>query len=154
MVEYKFDTQLLIEGQNLDEDAINEYYNKFLKDSNQSMLTYLLYGLYYLNFCSSKYNYNDLLVFIRNNREELLENELYMKILCLCYRRLESNRFLDKKETLELMDDNFRKVAITNLKINIEFKELTEDEIQNIIDSNRIIENIDSVIWYLTSRRN
>ena len=26
MVEYKFDTQLLIEGQNLDEDAINEYF--------------------------------------------------------------------------------------------------------------------------------
>ena len=25
MIEYKFDTQLLIEGQNLSEDAINEY---------------------------------------------------------------------------------------------------------------------------------
>ena len=25
MLEYKFDTQLLIEGENLDEDAINEY---------------------------------------------------------------------------------------------------------------------------------
>ncbi len=25
MIEYKFDTQLLIEGENLDEDAINDY---------------------------------------------------------------------------------------------------------------------------------
>ncbi|MGN1398629.1 MAG: kinase to dihydroxyacetone kinase [Erysipelotrichaceae bacterium] len=33
MVEYKFDTQLLIEGQNLDEDAINEYFiNNFKGD--------------------------------------------------------------------------------------------------------------------------
>ena len=33
MVEYKFDTQLLIEGQNLDEDAINEYFvNNFEGD--------------------------------------------------------------------------------------------------------------------------
>ena len=33
MVEYKFDTQLLIEGQNLDEDAINEYFvNHFQGD--------------------------------------------------------------------------------------------------------------------------
>ena len=33
MVEYKFDTQLLIEGQNLDEVAINEYFvNNFKGD--------------------------------------------------------------------------------------------------------------------------
>ena len=33
MVEYKFYTQLLIEGQNLDEDAINEYFvNNFKGD--------------------------------------------------------------------------------------------------------------------------
>ena len=33
MVEYKFDTQLLIEGQNIDEDAINEYFvNNFKGD--------------------------------------------------------------------------------------------------------------------------
>ena len=33
MVENKFDTQLLIEGQNLDEDAINEYFvNNFKGD--------------------------------------------------------------------------------------------------------------------------
>ena len=31
MVEYKFDTQLLIEGQNLDEDAINEYFGNNFK---------------------------------------------------------------------------------------------------------------------------
>lgn len=28
MLEYKFDTQLLIEGENLDEDKINEYFIK------------------------------------------------------------------------------------------------------------------------------
>lgn len=31
MLEYKYDTQLLIEGTNLDEDAINEYFNNHLK---------------------------------------------------------------------------------------------------------------------------
>jgi dihydroxyacetone kinase-like predicted kinase len=31
MLEYKFDTQLLIEGQNLDEDAINDYFTNNLK---------------------------------------------------------------------------------------------------------------------------
>ena len=31
MLEFKFDTQLLIEGKNLDEDAINEYFTKNFK---------------------------------------------------------------------------------------------------------------------------
>ena len=31
MLEFKFDTQLLIEGQNLSEDAINEYITNNLK---------------------------------------------------------------------------------------------------------------------------
>ena len=30
MLEYKFDTQLLIEGENLDEDAINDYFTENL----------------------------------------------------------------------------------------------------------------------------
>ena len=31
MLEFKFDTQLLIEGQNLDEDAINDYFTEHFK---------------------------------------------------------------------------------------------------------------------------
>ncbi len=31
MLEFKFDTQLLIEGKDLDEDAINEYFTKNFK---------------------------------------------------------------------------------------------------------------------------
>lgn len=31
MIEYKFDTQLLIEGENLDEDAINDYITEHFK---------------------------------------------------------------------------------------------------------------------------
>lgn len=31
MLEFRYDTQLLIEGENLDEDAINEYFTENLK---------------------------------------------------------------------------------------------------------------------------
>ena len=31
MLEYKFDTQLLIDGHDLDEDAINDYFTNHLK---------------------------------------------------------------------------------------------------------------------------
>ena len=51
-----------------------------------------------------------------------------------------------KYVTLELMDDNFRKIVETNLKISVGFKELSEDEVNTIVESNKVIENIDKVI--------
>lgn len=129
------------------EEKVNEYYKVFVSQNEKSMLTFLLYAIYYLR--KNNYNYNELLRFLKNHKQELLENELYLKLLCLCYKQLEDNRLLDKRETLELMDDNFKKIVITNLKINVEFKELTEDEINTIVESNKVIENIDKVIEHL-----
>lgn len=51
-----------------------------------------------------------------------------------------------KYVTLELMDDNFRKIVETNLKISVGFKELSENEVNTIVESNKVIENIDEVI--------
>ncbi len=131
------------------EEKVNGYYKEFVSKNEKSMLTFLLYSLYYLEKRNNNYNYNDLLEFLRNNKEELLKNELYLKILCLCYKQLEDNRYMEKKETLEFMDDNFKKIIITNLKINLEFKCISEDEIKTIVESNKVIENIDTVLNYL-----
>lgn len=125
---------------------IDEYYEVFVSQNEKSILTFLLYAIYYLRKKKNKFNYNDLLRFLKNHKQEVLENELYLKLLCLCYKQLEDNRFIDKKETMELMDDNFRKIVETNLKISVEFKELSEDEINTIVESNKVIENIDKVI--------
>ena len=131
------------------EEKIDEYYKVFVSQNEKSILTFLLYAIYYLRKNKNNYNYNDLLRFLRNNKEELLKNELYLKLLCLCYRQLEDNRFLDKRETLDLMDDNFRKIAETNLKISVEFKELSEDEIKTIVENDKVVENIDKAIEHL-----
>jgi len=131
------------------EEKINEYYNIFVSQSEKSIFTFLLYALYYLKKKKNNYNCNDLLRFLRNNTDELLKSELYLKLLCLCYKQLDNNRSLDKREIMELMDDNFRKIVATNLKININLRVLTEDEIEDIIKNNKIIDNIDDVIWYL-----
>ena len=131
------------------EEKINEYYNVFVSQDEKSILTFLLYALYYLRKRNTNLNYNDLLKFLGKHKNELLENELYLKLLCLCYKKLDDNRFLEKKETLELMDDNFRKITATNLKVNVNLKTLTENEIQAIITNDKVIENIDEVLWYL-----
>ena len=107
-------------------EKVDDYYKVFISQDKKSILTFLLYALYYLRKGNTILNYNELLRFLGKHRDELLENELYLKLLCLCYKELDNNRFLDKKETLELMDDNFRKITVTNLKISVEFKELSK----------------------------
>ncbi len=130
-------------------EKVDDYYKVFISQDKKSILTFLLYALYYLRKGNTILNYNELLRFLGKHRDELLENELYLKLLCLCYKELDNNRFLDKKETLELMDDNFRKITVTNLKISVEFKELSKSEIQKIVDNDKLIENIDKVIQHL-----
>lgn len=131
------------------EEKIDEYYKVFVSQNEKSVLTFLLYAIYYLKKKKNNFNYNDLLRFLKNHKQELLENEVYLKLLCLCYKQLEDNRFLDKRETLELMDENFRKIAVTNLKISVEFKELSEDKIKTIVENDKVVENIDKVIEHL-----
>lgn len=133
-------------------EKVDDYYKVFISQDEKSILTFLLYALYYLRKRNTNLNYNELLRFLEKHKDELLESELYLKLLCLCYKQLDSNRFLDKKETLELMDDNFRKIAVTNLKINVDLKTITEEEIQGLISNDKVLNNIDDVIWYLTNR--
>lgn len=130
-------------------EKVDDYYKVFISQDKKSILTFLLYALYYLRKGNTILNYNELLRFLGKHKDELLESELYLKLLCLCYKQLDNNRFLDKKETLELMDDNFRKITVTNLKISVEFKELSKSEIQEIVDNDKLIENIDKVIQHL-----
>lgn len=133
-------------------EKVDDYYKVFISQDEKSILTFLLYALYYLKKRNTNLNYNDLLRFLGKHKDELLESELYLKLLCLCYKQLDSNRFLDKKETLELMDDNFRKIAVTNLKIKVDLKTITEEEIQGLISNDKMLDNIDDAIWYLTNR--
>ena len=149
--EYK-STEIKKTNEEILAEKVDDYYKVFISQDEKSILTFLLYALYYIRKRNTNLNYNDLLRFLGKHKDELLESELYLKLLCLCYKQLDSNRFLDKKETLELMDDNFRKIAVTNLKINVDLKTITEEEIQGLISHDKVLDNIDDAIWYLTNR--
>ena len=47
------------------------------------------------------------------------------------------------------MDEDFKKIAITNLNISIEFEKLSENEIQQIINSSIGVDNIDKVLEHV-----
>ena len=135
------------------EEKVEEYYKTFSAQDEKTILTYLLYAVYYLENRNNKFNYNALLRFLKNKKEEILSNELYMKLIYLCYSKLEENRFMDKRETIELLDENYKKIVYTNLKINVDLKKITEEEVHDIISTDKVIENIDDIIWYLYTSR-
>lgn len=131
------------------EEKVNEYYKVFIFQDEKSILTFLLYALYFIQKRESIFNYSDLLNFLRKHKEELQKNEKYQKILYLCYNSLYRGRDAEIKETLDLMDEDFKKIAITNLNISIEFEKLSENEIQQIINSGTCVDNIDRVLEHL-----
>ena len=136
------------------EEKVDEYYKVFVSQDEKSILTYLLYAVYYLKNRNNIFNYNDLLRFLNKNKDNILSTEIYMKLIYLCYCKLESNRIIDKRETLNLLDESYKKIAFTNFKINIDLKTITEKEVKDIIDNDKIIDNIDDVIWYLYNGEN
>ena len=66
--------------------------------------------------------------------------------------RVKEYKTYDKKETLELMDDDFKKIIVTNLKINVELKELSKNEIQVIVENDKVLENIDKVLEHFINK--
>ena len=136
------------------EEKVNEYYKVFISQEEKSILTFLLYAYYYLLKLGNRYNYNDLLRFLKSHKEQLLGNELYLKILYLCYRQLGESSVSERRETLELMDDDFKKIITTNLKISVDFKRLSQNEIQEIVEKDKVVENIDKVIENLIRENN
>lgn len=136
------------------QEKVDEYYKIFISKNEKSILTYLLYAVYYLKNKDNKFNYNDLLKFLNKNKDTILSTDIYMKLIYLCYCNLESNRTIDKRETLDLLDESYKKITFTNFKINIDLQIITEKQVKDIINSDKIIDNIDDVIWYLYNRGN
>lgn len=50
------------------------------------------------------------------------------------------------------MDEDLKKIIATNLKINVEFKELSKNEIQEIVENDKMIENIDKVLEHFINK--
>lgn len=132
-------------------EKVDSYYNEFVSKEAKSILTYLLYTLYYLMRKDSKLKYNEVLKYLEKHKTELAKNELYSKLLCLCYWQLNKHELV-KKDILELLSDSFKKVATTNLKIVVDLNSITETKIDDIVSNDKVEDNIDEILWYLINK--
>lgn len=134
-------------------EVIFDFYNELLKDKNKSLKTYLLYAIYYLtnyNFNEKLFNYTTFIKFLGKNKELLEKDEALLGLLAICYLELADHRFIDKDNTLDLLGYDFKKAISTGMKFSIELnvKDLTDEDIDEIVKNNEIVKNIDNVIWY------
>ncbi|MBQ9279854.1 MAG: VWA domain-containing protein [Clostridia bacterium] len=133
------------------QNRVDNYYDIFRLKDKQSTLTYLLYSLYYYHKIDARFNYKELLIFLNNHKQEIISSELYMKLICLLYTLMKNDGTVDRDKLLNLIDDKFKKIIVTGLKVNVGLKIITGDEVSNIIKNNNIEQKIDDAIWYLYS---
>ena len=121
---------------------VNEYYKIFDNKDKKAVLTYILYVLYY----AKKENKCIDLEFLNNTKDLILANEDFMKLLCLAYRNLNNS---DQNKILEFLNEDYKKVAITGLKVKVDIPVLKLDEVIYIIDKKSIEDRVDVILWYL-----
>lgn len=130
-------------------EKVEEYYKTFVEQEKKSILTYLLFAIYYLNKKSNIFNLDDLIRFLMKNKTTISSSEIYNKLLCICYDILDSDRNTAKNIILDLLDENYKKIALTHLRMSSDLNVLTKEELKEIILKDEIIEKIDDVLWYL-----
>ncbi|MBQ9298080.1 MAG: VWA domain-containing protein [Clostridia bacterium] len=128
---------------------VEEYYKTFINNSEKPIITYILYALYYLQNENIIFNYNEFINYLNKQKETIQNDELCMKLLYLCFEKLDNNHFFDKKDTADLLNKNYIKIAYTNLRINIKLKKLTKSEIEEIIKNGNVEEKINDILMHL-----
>ena len=68
----------------------------------------------------------------------------------LVYKYYEKTK---NSQVLEFLSDDYKKAVYTNMKINVNFKLITRDEAEAILNEDRIKENIDKILWYLSNKK-
>ena len=134
------------------DEKINEYYEKFIKQEEKSILTYLLYALYDFEKGAQKIDYERLVQFLEAHKQEIRESELYMQLICRYYEDMEINIIDNREKLLNIIDEDYKKLILTKAKIRVYKNVITEKEVEQIIKENKILENIDDVIWFLYNK--
>lgn len=133
-------------------DKIEEYYETFKNQEEKSILTYILYAMYYLKgiINNMKFDMDAFMKFIDENRSKIESNDLYKKLLVKCYYELlESSEKDNAEKFLKLLSDSSRKIILTNMKVNVDLEKISRVKFDEIVKDGKVVENIDVALWYI-----
>ena len=72
-----------------------------------------------------------------------------MKLIVKLYNSLEDREIVSKRQLRDLLNDDYKKILYTGMKIDVDFDMLNEDEVKEILKKDKVEENIDKVLGYL-----
>ena len=129
-------------------ELIVDYYQQFISSKEKSLLTYLLFALYYYRVRNIGFSYADFVEFIQKYQQEIIENDFYSTIIVLLNKYQDNNR----QELLDLVGEDYKKVALTGMQLNPRFKSLSQDEVEKIQRKKITSDNVDQVLEHLLSK--
>ena len=75
-----------------------------------------------------------------------------MQLISRYYKDMEIDFTDNREKLLNIIDEDYKKLILTNAKIKVYKSVITEKEVEQIIKENKISENIDDVIWFLYNK--
>ncbi len=128
------------------EEMVRQYFAIFMAKEEKSITTYLLYAiLYCYRDFAEEAEYNKLIDYLVTHKDEISSNEFNYALLYMYNSKVRD----DKHQLVEFMNHDYRKAAQTGLTIKIDFHELSEEKMDEIVKNNSIEENIDIVLEML-----
>lgn len=129
---------------------IEEYAKLFeVEDDEKNIVTYMLLEIYALIKYPVLLDFNKFIKYLDSKRKIIEENDELMAKLAICYKLLDSNRIIDKKDILSFLSEGFKNFAENDNKSDIYVKLATKEEVIKIVEDDEVIDEIDTVLRYM-----
>lgn len=134
---------------------IENYAKIFEKEEDEkNIITYILFEIYALIKYPVLLNFNEFIKYLEKNREKIENSEEMMAKLSMCYKLLDSNRIIDKKDILSFLSEGYKGFAEADNSNDIYIKVVPKERIIKIIEDDEIIDEIDTVLRFLIYKEN
>lgn len=129
---------------------IENYAKIFEKeDDEKNIITYILLEIYALVKYPVLLDFNKFLRYLESNRKFIEDNDEIMAKLSVCYKLLDPNRIIDKKDILSFLSEGYKNFAENDNRSDIYINVLPKKDIIRIVENDEVVDEIDTVLRYL-----
>lgn len=119
------------------------------EDDEKNIITYILLEIYALINYPVLLDFNKFLRYLEANRTRIEDDDEIMAKLSVCYKLLDSNRIIDKRDILSFLSEGYKNFAENDNKSDIFINVLPKKDIIRIVENDEVVDEIDTVLRYL-----
>jgi len=134
---------------------VAEYAKMFEEESgDKNIITYILLIIYSLLTSPMLLNFNKFIRFLEKNREPIENSDELMARIAMCYKLLDSNRIIDKKEILSFLSEGYKNFAENDHMSDIYINVMPKETVIRLVDEEEVIDEINDLVRYLIYNEN